>query len=289
VIRVLTILLCLSCGRPVDRIEVPPHVQVNELAEFYATLLPTIQDADGYVNASDCDALLFNSLLSAAGAEITILLSMDWVSGQWYRTKYKNCYDEDKSASTISGDMLLGLMWHIWRAKDLTMAENLYQYGRKNTWVMGQGPISRTGMKPILVDTLAKIIRQMGGKNHPMLVPDIWPKVPPGFGRHLQTLHILLRGQIEGKLAKTAVDRIVYNYSQERGNILFQAAHRKWVDPSTRIDLSAYPLDRLPTSLDWCEQWPVQRAADSNGLNPCDEGKTHSGGEIGFIKMILEA
>jgi len=277
----LTILLVVACGKPSPRVEVPPLPHVARLADTYRELLPSIQDDNGWFNAHDCDALLFNSLASAGGAVIEIVKARDDETHQWYRTPDKDCHP-DRSASDISRDMLLGLMWHIWKSGEFDLGVDLWNYGVKNKWVMGRGPLTRTLFTPTLRDTLARMI----GEGY--RAPEVFARLAPGFGRHLQVVHILLRGEVTGQLSAQSIKRLEEYYEEESSNILFQAANGVWVDRSTHVDISHYPKDRLATTGDWCEAWPPQRSADDSGREPCRKGKIHSGGEILFIDQLIK-
>jgi hypothetical protein len=248
-------------------------------------MISHVQDEHGFINSDECDSLLFTGLIGAAGVDIDIEAAQG-KPGQWFRRPSQDCYP-DHSKSTISRDMILGLLWYSWRNKRLDIVTDLFQYGRRNDWVMGKGSPSRTALSPLMINTIIRIIQKLDGKAWPYISPEIWPKVEPGYQRHIQTLHLLLRGEVMGKLSGQAVDRLKANYEDEPHNILFQAAHNLWIE-ETEIDISHYPTDRLPSYNDWHDIWPPQRSADDSGRLPGTEYRVHSGGEIIFIFGTLQ-
>jgi len=290
-------LLCQGCGRkgePQKTSHVPDRqALVMEKVKTYLALGPSVQDADGFIDYTHCDSLLFSGLYAVGGATVNMDAARD-AEGRWHRRSLNQppCYPEG-SKSTISRDMFLGLLWYIWEYQRLDLAEALFAYGEAHDWVMGEGDISRIYFTPGLQATLAEIIFRLGGEDHYAYraIPQSWAK-NTGFAAHLDALHILLRGELTGSIEEKALEVLQYNYTRAPENALFSYAWHRYSDGdqsetySRLLNEAWWPADRLPTSADRCEGWITQRDPGTD-WEPCDGGKTHSGGDFLFVARLL--
>lgn len=304
-ILILTCLLLVSCGVLPHRREDKQLSRLDEMAAVYRGL-----QTPGWVNTDECDALLFNSLRAAAGISIPIAQAQDSdIPGRWYRrpVSLPECYSTGGSLSTISRDMLLGLYWYLWTERDATNVANLWNYGASRNWVMGDDGAAgfHTILNPNMIALLGRLCVNLSAPCQGNYVS--WSQVPltffygisEGFTRHLTVLQILLLGEMEGQLPGYLVDELRLHAVEQPRNPLYAAAvllyDRSW--SSTEVDrrLESWPVDRLPTSADWCSSWRVEAEGPgpitpdgSRGWNPCPENdQVHSGGEILFIQRIL--
>ena len=281
----LTLLLTLvNC-----RTYTPHHKKVYYTAQQrYMALLPTVQDSTGFVDTDHCDSLLHTALISVIKGTNIDLTAAEIAPGKWLRrpADYPECFRSGESRSTISRDMILGVIWSATVNKDLAMLERLWAYGADNAWIMGM-PFYHTILNPNMVSLLARAIEKLGGPNY------IENKIPLTFGDcagyvcHLTALQIALYGYIEGDLSSGHIDILKELVDKSPNNILMQALYHKYTDGDYSAVghlLSKYPKDRLPTNLDWCDEWPVQRTEIST---PCDTPKQHSGGELLFTLWLI--
>lgn len=299
-VTLILVLLSQACGRK----EKPKSSTLSEevqsklkaKADLYLSLSPSVQDADGFIEWDHCDSLLFSSLYAVGGGKVDIPAARD-SDGMWHRRSLNQpeCYNEadGATASSISRDMLIGLLWYIWRAKRLDLANDLFDYGVSHDWIMGKGDASRIYFTPGLQATLAEIIHRLGGTDHSAYraIPQAYSK-NVGFAAHLDILHILLRAELVGHMDQAALDIVKYNYDRSPQNALFAYAWHRYSDADQTETVNAllnekwFPADRLPTSSDRCESWLFQRDPGKD-WEPCDEGRTHSGGDYLFVTKLL--
>lgn len=300
--RYLAIFLLLGCGlfEPEDEKAKEPTAQeclekIQPVRDLYLQLLPSIADGDGWHESSECDALLFNSLLATGGVSLDVSLAKD-VSGKWFRRPAKDCYATGASKSEISRDMYIGLMFWAFLNERLDILEGIYEYGSANGWIMGEGVLTRTLLTPGLQATLADAIFALGGPDHEeRKYPQAWYCCNTNFAAHLDVLHILLRGYIVGGISSTMVSVLAEQYNRDTNNPLFAFAWAKYRtgDYAHALQLldndSLWPKDRLPTSDNYCDSWPMQRDPNTDDWAPCPEdGKTHTGGGLILLTRLIE-
>lgn len=284
----ITLLLMLTaCGSSQDK---PDDLQAPlRLSELQYKRDIYLQRWSGWIDG--CDSLLFTSLSAYGGAEIDITEARD-DDGRWYRTPSHDCYP-DRSASTISKDMLLGLLFWAYHAGRSDVIEELMARHRLG-YVMGKGPLSRTLMTPSLQALYAQALVALGGK---MYEPEYWyPQVyteVQDFQAHLQVVGIILLYRITGKIDYEALNMISYHHSRDPRNPLFSFAHGLFIDGDLNLatnqllDDPVWPSDRLPTSQDRCEEWVIQRDQGKD-WEPCDEDETYTGGDLIFLTKLIE-
>jgi len=282
---ILSLLACGQADQPDDvRISTELRVRVEAKATDYKAR---------WRPETSCDSLLFNSLSVVGGANHSVQQYRN-EAGRWFRTPAKDCYPE-RSKSSISRDMFLGVIWWAWTSKNLDELEGIYQYGAANSWVMGEGVPSRTVMTPVLVGTLSKAICALGGKCRAIRhTPAVWGTVFEGFQRHLQLLHILLRADIDGYLTSADQGVILSLWTDHSQNPLVAYARGRWITGNLNhtagllLKEEWYPSDRLPTSRDRCSGWLPERDPDTDNYLPCDRNHVHTGGDLLFVWALME-
>jgi len=306
----LLLVLSTACGRKGD---VPDgssyHVyelpeDLKSLGALYASLVPEVQDQYGFIETDKCDSLLFSSLLGVTGATLRVHAAEDpGIPGRWYRrpVSYDPCFiapdTPNGSSSTISRDMLLGLMWYAWSQEDLSTLQDLYTYGEANNWKMGDGLPTRTGLRT-LRSTLAVAIERLGGKpaglvEELVVDPNIYTN--ENYAGHLQALHILLRGELYGELSSHSIGVLEELADINTDIPFFQAAAARWSGNihyaqrfvETARNTKWFPSDGLPTSSDRCVSW-FQDQLNPADLSPCSGGRTHSGGDLLFAMYVYQ-
>lgn len=295
----LVALILVSCGKKVtskDSGEIDD--QLRSKAEIYLELSREEQGDAGFILTDKCDSLLFTGLYGAAGGDVDITAARD-SRGKWHRRPISltPCYPKH-SASEISRDMFVGLLWYIWEHRRLDLAEDLLEYGEDNFWVMGKGDLSRTLFSGNLQSTLAQIIYRLGGANHFIYrnIPSEFTTTHTGFEAHLDVLHILLRGRVFGRISADEKAVLVRQGTRVPQNPLFAYGKALYTDGDQTDtvdlllrDLFRFPQDRLPTTHDRCEPWVLQRDPGKD-WQPCDLGqpaKKHPGGDLLFVEYLL--
>lgn len=294
---ILVTLMLLACGPkhyPADEQPSPKDVLKTKYS-LYKDLSRSQADSKGHIMTDECDSVLFSGLYGTT-MPVELTLARD-SNGMWHRRalNYPECYPTD-SSSTISRDMLLGVMWYALVNNRLDIAEDLFEYGKSHDWIMGQGDISRIYFTPGLQATLAELVYRLGGENHRSYrsIPQTYSK-NIGFAAHLDILHILLRAELEGFMPDSAFQNMEYNYERSPKNPLFSYAHHKFTDGDQTetinflLNSSLFPADRLPTTHDRCEPWLTQRDPGKD-WEPCgldSVPKTHSGGDLLFVARLV--
>jgi hypothetical protein len=283
----------------------PPQARLADqlLVKYnkYKELYKEEQDKYGFIESSHCDALLWTGLLGSVLPEgIDITAARLW-DGRWTRRPLfdgrDTCYPGG-SRSSISRDMFTGLMWYMWRNKRLDLAEDLWQYGKANDWVMGKGAASRIVFMPGNQADLAEMIYRLGGKNRPISknIPQFRTK-NTGFPAHLDALAILLRAEMLGEMDKSSLALMKHHSERVPENSFFSYIYHKYTDGNydqaikTMLNEKYFPSDRLPTKGDRWETWLWQRDPgvwwDKVPNAPDQEGIKHAGGDLLFVAHLI--
>lgn len=284
---------------------VPPELAA--LAETYQSLQPEVEDSHGWSDTDRCDALLWASLRAAAGVDGVDVGSAETSGGRWLRrpADLPECFASGQSDSTVSRDMLLGVLWWAWTAGDAGVVSRLWAYGLPRGWSMGSGSPGAVILSPNMLGLFARACVALhascpGAALVATITPQVYTDSPQGYDRHLEVLQILLRGEMDGSLPAPLVTRLRKQLDEQPDNPLFLVAVAIW-GGGTLDDLPArllqWPQDRLPTAADWCSDWRVEAESGSSGSLPCQDTaadgspigvpRKHSGGEILFLRRLL--
>lgn len=297
-------LILLGCGRDhsAKSNEGFDFTAISAKRDTYLELIKTQQDSEGFLHSDKCDSTLFTGLSGAGG--MTVDLTKARASdGQWYRRPLSlpECLKSGGSASTISRDMLLGVV--IWgnMTGRLDVLQDLIEYGVDHTWIMGESDgtpdgISRIVVTPPLIATLADCVYKMsdGADNHSVMRtinPQAWVDGLDDYQLHLQMLHMVLRGRCTGSLEAGAINKLKNSYAQFPSNPLVQYVYARFVSQDftqigqTLMDERLWPSDRLPTSAERCDPWLQERDPPYDACP--EEGKTHTGGDFLFVSKLV--
>lgn len=290
-IKLLMLLIVLigltSCGSDEKSPPLPalptPLEQLQDKYDLYLSLQSDLL-------RDDCDGLLFRSLASVGGNS-NINVMEHYKDPLWHRSPDNDC----SNTTTISRDMIVGLLWWVWRTKNVEVASQLKQYAEEHALKMGEGDL-RVYLTPQLYNTLFYIHKRLTGSNKDSTLPTIWDAGLDGYQAHIQMLHILLRAEIELYVQSKELEVIKAMYEREPDNALFAYAYSKFVSGNyDRLvahlaSMPQFPNDRLPTSQHRCTEWLWQRVSTSNDWKPCvDKQEAYSGGDFLFIaKLILD-
>lgn len=280
------LLFLLSCaGKKNEAVETKANLfDLSEQKRFYLEQAKPLQDKHGFIESKECDSLLFSGLAWGSGFDVDIREAE--FGGAWFRTPDRRCYDEGRSSSDISRDMLVGLEFGAYLTKDHILLNELYDFGDSHKWVMGRGPLDYTYFLPQFQNTLRILI----GKDDNL--PEVWVDPLKDHQRHIVALNIILRGEAEGNIRDDELKILEKFKKLEPRNALFQyGVHRfKDGDQSDTIVLldELFPKDHLPTNEDRCGRWLWERSETNPAWRPCKEKKRHTGGDFIFLVTLLE-
>lgn len=305
-IRLLMIcfLILIACGSKERKdIDIDNRYETLEIKyNRYVELLNNAERFDSGWITKDCDGLLYNSIASISGVEnIDIEMAKDH-NNKWYRTPRQNCYLTGQSGSSISRDMFLGLFWWIYQNQRLDLIKEIIDYGRdhKNVlgfWVMGDGDITRTGIRTNLQATAHELRYRLGGADHDARkLPQFWTKETKGYATHLQFLHIFLRGMLREKISEKAFEVMKHHVKYQPNNALFDIMYNMYVNNnfdnalSVLLDNKLFPENSLPTNKNYCTDYLWSRDFDNEDWKPCNRNHDYVRG-IDFIfasSLILQ-
>ena len=288
-------LLVLSCGRSgqPETSSLPPEwmTRLEERRASYLDLIPGVQDEAGFVDTDQCDSLLHTALLGAGEVPVDLAAARE-DSGRWLRRPISlpECLSEGRSKSTISRDMLLGVIWYGWASRDRDLLERLWSYGEVRWWRMGDSDGSLDGMSriyltPNMQALLAEAIHQLGGADHTIRH---WPARMTGgltgFQKHLELLGIILWQEMRSGLTPAEGTILAQYLARYPGDALVRYATGD-LEETARLLLQDHPEGRLPTSDDMCSPMAYER----DSLDPCPgEGRAHAPIHFIFISKLLQ-
>lgn len=288
-ITLLALVVSCSYGQNEKKEHVEPIEELQIKADSYARLYDSIADESGFFDDNDCDALLFNALYGFGVDIPSIEAFFDSESGKWFRTPSKQCYEEGRSGSTISRDMLIGVMWWAWKHDRIDLLERLRRYGQEHDWIMGQGSIDRTYFTPNFQMTLYVLLnRDYKGP------PELWVDPIKDHQRHVVALNIVLRGEKQGWINHEMLALLELFYSENPSNALFSYGVGRFRDGKQAETINIllnpvwFPSDRLPSASDRCGRWLWERTDSHENWSPCQGDKIHSGGDLIFIAELLK-
>ena len=253
--------------------------------------------------------MLWTSLHGIACEYIEInQFESDTEPGRWYRSPSHDCYTpgsvENRSKSTISRDMYLGLMNFIFSRKRQDLLDRTIEYGEANAWVVGDAvniieQVSRATITPQLYNILYDMqeLLSLGTSANP---PDLPLTENTDFRAHLDILRIYLSGKLYGGISDGQLETLRHQAEREPLNALYRAAYHTYTDGDQTIALELllkefpFPTDRLPNNhQDFCTGYIYQRdhrAGDNDDWKPCadDDYQLHSGTDFIFAASVLE-
>ncbi len=220
-------MLSLACGAEHKPKNAPASPAALELKARRSSWLLELKANSGlktgWPRAQDCDQTLWAGEAKAGGAELDLDLA-EYAAGEIHRRPLVlgECYPAE-SATTVSRDMLAGYMLGSFSGKDLGALQRLSAYGATHKWVMGVGD-QRVVMTPPGQGLLARAIAKLSGDKLPGAFPAVCLPVGADYEKHLQTLSILMEGDISGGISPLCLWILKDNAKSSLGDALFQAA-----------------------------------------------------------------
>lgn len=248
--------------------------------------------SNGFIMTDKCDSLLFSSLAAIGMNEEIDILAARNETGQWFRRPSKDCFEKKESASTISRDMFIGLLYYLYEYKKTEIVEDLWNYGMENGWEMGEADSVKTTLgrviwTPATIGLLAEIRYQLNGKeSFSRHLPTVY-NTQPGFTSHLSLLIISLYGKMLGGISDNQLGAVEDILKHSPNNAFAEAIHARYTDGNMSraisLLLKKFPSNRLPNDRDWCEEWYFQRTDNDTNLEPCSGNHEHTGGDFIFV------
>jgi hypothetical protein len=294
----LLALLLAACAKAKNEPKGAPVFDLAAKRDLYISLLPTVEDEDGFIEFDKCDSIHFSALTAIGAGRPFNISKVITDEGKLIRRplRHGECYPKN-SGSENSRDAYQCVLAYGVSQKDTSLLERLYEYVAGHNWVSGEGPLSRTFWTPTIRALYARAIHSLGGKAYAnRLFPVEYPAGATGYAAHLQVVGILSYGNFSGAVTDAMLERLREHHAREPRNPLFAAAAYRYTGEeaareaaiSALSDEQLFPAERLPSSADRCEPFLVQRDSDSDGWKPCpEEGKTHSGGDFLWAEAVL--
>ena len=290
-------------------------IQVLLKRERYCDLSKKMYERDGYVNGK-CDSLLFTALHSIGCGYVSLSqFESKEEPGRYFRSPTHDCFippDTDNgSKSTLSRDMVLGLLLNFWHEQDLDGITRFLNFSIANDWDFCGGDAISSGVRrarciasPTIKATVYEVAVALGHACNTTCktarkVPQVWNPHEDGFRAHLLNLHILLRGVVMGAINDNQVEQLEYQARTNPKNALYSATYHLFTDGdmagamSSLLDTNYFPIETLPTSKNYCAEYLFQRdqfledTLDFDWL-PCpEESIIHSGTDFIFAASIV--
>jgi hypothetical protein len=176
-------------------------------------------DTPGWPSTEDNDGALWAGLAARAGLNVQVSAAVQ-PDGRVTRRPFKDSLVPSESASSISNDMILGVISGLHSQGDLRNLQAIFQYGKINLWVMGYPGymVGRVILKPNNIALLAKTIKQLGGPEYPeRLIPMVYvPLQDSDYPTHLQLVSIILAKDVgEANILNEQIIQETCNYNTQ--------------------------------------------------------------------------
>jgi hypothetical protein len=295
-LRLILILSMLTaCGRHKSQNTDSGEPDVTPTLNTYLSLSSTVGDSYGFLGDT-CDSLLWTDLYDTAGGKVD-LTQAEISPGQWKRNPSTQC-------TSISRDMILGLLTYIWHSRDLNMIEQLIDYGEANSFKMSVQSETDGAeiMTPDIIATMYEIRYRLGGPDSTarLFAQSLWVGGQTGYLAHLQVLHIFLRALMIGSVTNNELSLLQQHSQQNPDNALFAAVYHKYLDGdqtqaiNSLLNVALFPSGSLPTNENYCsDPYLFQRDEYSSGTTlsqdwtSCTQVVTHPGIDYEFAAGVI--
>ena len=297
-LTLLLLALLTACAQPGEPSPEPEYYsKLEDMRAYWLENLNKHQDIQGFLHTEHCDSLLWSGLASVGGADVN-LLAAQGEPGQWYRRplSYPECFQNGYSRSTISRDMLLGLLWATVPMLDnqaLDILVPLYDYGKEHNWRMGDGRLAGadTLFPPAYIALLADLLYARGYTPGDVRAWTLYPNNVDAdckaYVCHVNVLRHYLRHKVSGaSLDREGLAKIADRYPQ---NPLFQYVAGR-TQRAIRTLIGAYNTHigdiNAPYYVPFCEEWPMQENGGPENWARCVDGKDTGGGFL-FLSWLM--
>ena len=292
--RLLLLILIAACSRTKPVESKTPLAEVQAKRDVYLSLQKSQMDEFGWLSPK-CDGLLFNSLAAYAGQSIDVMKA-EKESGLWERHPSFSCYPEE-SKSTISKDMMSGLILYLFMSKNFDALERILTRCNDNKVAGGLGceigeAIDQETYWSRVVLPISTIneIEEMLNKR-----PTPEPQKVVGFTDHLESLKLYRSALLHKGLTVYEVENLRILKESSPNNAVYSSLYHKYTDGnfskaiSVLMDERYFPSDRLPTDCDRKSHYIFERDEDDDWQpKPDCTGEVHPGIDLTFVVKIME-
>ena len=162
----------------------------------------------GWPSDAECDGALWAGIARAAGATWVDVTAAVQPDGRPTRIPYGDCGPgslgyNNGSATTISNDMLTGIMLGLYADNDSQTAKMIWTYGYSHNWTMGYPEyyVSRVLLRPNGISMLARLLYHTSNGEYDYTArfgPILYGPVAEDFEGHLMLLGRYLGDKLGG-------------------------------------------------------------------------------------------
>lgn len=228
-------LLLISCSKPTVEPVEPETAPLEQLQDRLVKLLEvafTLTDKNGWLVYDSCDSMLWSAKFGTSTVDYVNISAAEKPStGKFYRTPSQTCFEENRSASTWSRDMSLGLLAFLISQGDLATIERHIEYGEANGWIMGEGAKSRTVYSPALISLWYKAAKTFGHNYGKIEVENVYTKGLTDYQAHLQMMDIYINGRLDGRISEVMLARIIEHSDRDTNSSFFRVLRSIYQGP----------------------------------------------------------
>ena len=157
---------------------------------------------------NECDGALWAGIARAAGATWVDVTAAVQPDGRPTRMPFSDCGPgslgyNNGSATTISNDMLTGIMLGLYADNDAATAKMIWEYGYSHNWTMGYPEyyVSRVLLRPNGITMLARLLHKTSGGSIDYTArwgPVLYGPAVEDFEGHLMMLGRYLEAKLGG-------------------------------------------------------------------------------------------
>ena len=288
----------LNCSKPNKPVMSEQDIALANKRDLYCSLARPQVEARGSA-VSRCDGLLFSSLHNIACGYPA--LEPFEKNGQWFRDPAHACGPNGKDGSTISKDMVTGLLLYAANQKDAGLMERFINYGKAHDWEIGAADdavrIGTVIMSPNIVTLAYDVYNYSLGRSQRASL-DEPATLRHGSEEHLEILSTLTKHVVNKSLSNNSLETLEKAVRAQPQNALFSAALKLYqggTDCVDRLlDVTHWPSDHLPTNANHCTPYLYERDNDAggrpDGKEPdwlsCDRPNEYDGTDFVFAATI---
>jgi len=254
--------LVTSCGRDSlsssdrERLQAEYNLRLNELRTA------SLGHTAGWPSDADCDGALWAGVARAAGADWVDISAAVQADGRPTRIPYADCGPGDMgynggSATTVSNDMITGIMLGLYASNDPTTAKLLWDYGYTHAWIMGEPNwyAARVLLRPNGITMLARLLYSTSSGRYDYAArwsAVIYGPVVEDYEGHLLLLGRYLQTRLGGPQYGMETSEYLMGY-YKKDDALAQAVAGKY-SASARLLLGDY---KSPSYVRGHESYPL--------------------------------
>ena len=202
----------------------------------------------GWPSDNECDGALWAGIARAAGATWVDVTAAVQPDGRTTRMPYSDCGPgnmgyNNGSATTISNDMLTGIMLGLYADNDAQTAKMIWEYGYSHNWTMGYPEyyVSRVLLRPNGITMLARLVYHTSDGKYDYAArfgPILYGPVAEDFEGHLMMLGRYLEAKLGGPQYGMEIAELV-GAKYRQGDAFAQAVAGEYSKATTLL-LGAY-------------------------------------------------